>query len=342
VRLSLEVVDLLSNEVMRGFGAVRKRGAEVGGLLLGSIEEGSPTVVRIDGFQPVPCEYRTGPSYQFSEEDSVVFEEAFQRASAVGYYRSHTRDGLTLAPEDLELLDYFFPSSEHIALLIKPYVTSACSAGIFVRENGSFSQTTPLVFPFRRNEMLGAEPPQRRPLMERKPRPTFIPDAGRADAGRPERVAQDLARLGAAAVEQASAPLPEVQSTPAIALLSWSPVIWLTLVCFLALGGFLGFHLARSIPAAAPEGTYSLSLRVARAGENLNLTWNGESPITLAARNGILEIEDGPARKSIDLDAAQLRNGRLIYRNNSKQVRFRLTMSPEARVSVTQTTEWGE
>ncbi len=56
---------------MRGFGSVPKRGAEVGGFLIGTIRPGVPAIVRIDDFEPVACEYRRGPSYLFTEEDGA-------------------------------------------------------------------------------------------------------------------------------------------------------------------------------------------------------------------------------------------------------------------------------
>src|ERR1022692_3898178 len=96
VHLRLDVVDRLAAEVMGGFGSVPKRGAEVGGLLIGTTQPGVPTVVRIDDFEPVACEYRRGPSYQFTEADIVAFGICWGRwqpgvsplAYAVGYFRS--------------------------------------------------------------------------------------------------------------------------------------------------------------------------------------------------------------------------------------------------------------
>src|SRR6185503_7118156 len=95
VHLHLDVVDRLSAEVMRGFSAVPKRGAEVGGILLGSIEPGEVTIVRVEDFEAVPCSYSRGPSYLFSEEEQTAFEEALGRwpgdvlaaATPVGYFR---------------------------------------------------------------------------------------------------------------------------------------------------------------------------------------------------------------------------------------------------------------
>ena len=47
VQLKLELVDRLLPEVMAGFGAVPRRGAEVGGILLGRLERGDRATVAI-------------------------------------------------------------------------------------------------------------------------------------------------------------------------------------------------------------------------------------------------------------------------------------------------------
>src|SRR5579872_2406836 len=94
VHLSVDVVDRMSADIMRGFGLVPKRGAEVGGILLGSIEPGQVSTIRIDDFEAVPCTYARGPSYLLTDAERELFEEVCQRhgTKAVGYYRSHTRD----------------------------------------------------------------------------------------------------------------------------------------------------------------------------------------------------------------------------------------------------------
>ena len=58
VHLHLSVIDRMSAEVMRGFGAVPKRGAEVGGVMLGTIEQGAQTIVKVEDFEPVACDYK--------------------------------------------------------------------------------------------------------------------------------------------------------------------------------------------------------------------------------------------------------------------------------------------
>src|SRR5580658_9922499 len=178
VHLHLDVVDRILSEAMRGFGAVPKRGAEVGGLLIGAVEAGAVSIVRIEDFETVECSYKRGPSYLFTDEDRAAFETACQRypadgsrpAYAVGFYRSSTREGMSLAPEDVELMDKFFPSPANVALLIKPYGTKVSLGGFFFREDSAFQESTPLEFPFRRRELTGEEAPPPRSMMERRPR----------------------------------------------------------------------------------------------------------------------------------------------------------------------------
>src|SRR5260370_42327350 len=105
VHLNLNVVDRLAAEIMRGYGAVPRRGAEVGGVLIGTIEAGAAgsgkpslalSVTKVEDSIAVPCEYRRGPSYLFTEEDGGRFEDASTQPGVIGYFRSHTRDGLSL------------------------------------------------------------------------------------------------------------------------------------------------------------------------------------------------------------------------------------------------------
>ena len=340
VHLRLDVVDRLAAEVVRGFGSVPKRGAEVGGFLVGTIRAGVPAIVRIDDFEAVACEYRRGPSYQFTEEDAVTLEDGWQRlqpsvspsAYAVGYFRSHTRDGFSLAPEDLELLDRFLPGPAHVALLIKPYATKVSVGGFFVREHGEFPEATPLEFPLRRRELLGEEPAPRRPLAE----------------GRAERSANTVT-TGAEEPPQAAFRFdhePPVQYTEPVSARShltrgwvWFPLIFL----FMLLGGALGYELAVTVGARAAASAVedlSLSLSVKKSGDNLHLSWSRRSPAVRYAQKGLLEIDDGGYTRPVTLDAAQLQNGSLIYRSLSNSVRFRMTVFPQARLSVVETFEW--
>lgn len=210
VHISLTMIDRLSVELMRGYGANPKRSPELGGVLIGSVQEGTPTIVRVEDFELVPCQYRRGPSYTFTEEDCGPFELAGTRPDGVGYFRTHTREGLSLGPEDVDLLDHFFGGPNKVALLVKPFATKVSQAGIFIRENGVFPDTTPLEFPFRRQELTGQAAPARRSMMERRPKLRDLdPSSPRSRA----RYSQEGAPVPAAMPDGAGTPLPGSQLT---------------------------------------------------------------------------------------------------------------------------------
>lgn len=156
VRLSYGVIDRLLADVMNDFWAVPKRGAEVGGILLGRVAAGpdSDTLnqVVIEDYECVPCEHRRGPSYVLSEPDRKRLARALRRSgglSVVGYFRSHTRPGLYLDENDMAVVSSLFSAPSDIVLLIRPHATEPGVAGFFVWEQDDMRRHSPyLTFPF--------------------------------------------------------------------------------------------------------------------------------------------------------------------------------------------------
>jgi hypothetical protein len=310
VHLRLDVVDRLAAEFLRGLGAVPKRGAEVGGVLLGSIEPGQlkdTSIVRIEDFEPVPCSYVRGPSYLLTEEDRKLFDEICQRRSPVGYYRSHTREGLSLGPEDINL-------ASNVALLVKPLADKPGVAGFFVRENGVFPEKTPQEFPFRRWEMTGEEPPPSPPAGPVKPAPEIVPLS-------PQQVTES--------------PQLDVPPRPKSRTGIWMVAAFV----FLLLGVLLGYQASR-ITAPRRVSDFAVSLAVERNGDNLMVRWNRDAPAIRSANSGLLEIDDGGEMKRMELDRANLSGGNFIYRNASEKVRFRLVIFLDPGVSVAEELDW--
>jgi hypothetical protein len=336
VHLSLALIDRLSAEVMRGFGLVPKRGAEVGGLLLGTIEQGSPTIVRVEDFEQVPCDYKRGPSYLFTADDGSAFDEACTRStSAVGYFRSHTREGMSLAPEDIEIMEQYFPSPSSVVLLIRPFATKVSIASFFFREDGLFQSAAPLEFPFRYRELTGQEAPQRRPMIERMPRRRDV----EIEAA-PPRVDHEPEFI-----DEPRRARPAPGFLPPAKTRSKGGGVWLPLsFVFLLLGVVLGYQAAVTMGAKASSagaaGDYSLGLTVTKEGANLSVKWDREASAVKAAQKGVLEIEDGGKTKLVDLDAAQLSNGNIVFTNSTGTVHFRLILHPLPSVTVTQAVEW--
>ncbi|MEO5926893.1 MAG: hypothetical protein ABIR70_23970 [Bryobacteraceae bacterium] len=348
VHLHLAVVDRLNAEIMRGFALVPKRGAEVGGVLFGSIETGQGTVVRVDDFEPVACEYRRGPSYYLSESEQETLGDTAggERGGlrAVGYYRSHTREGtMGLGSEDLDLIGRYFQDLSQVALLVRPFATKVGVAGFFPREDGAFPPETPLEFPFRRREMMGEEAPARRSMHERRPRNR---------ERRPEPQEYESRGTQVQAAEYAPEYAPEyVPEAP----LTWeefadppkprSPWFWVLLsVVLLALGAAVGYQLALTYTPGLPQAgeAFALDLAVVSNGDSLAVRWNRESPAVRSAQRGVLEILDGEFSKSVTLDAAHLKEGTVVYQNSSPKVQFRLVMFLSSNTTLNETVDWSK
>jgi TonB family protein len=155
VSIPLAVIDQLEREAVESFRSLSSRGSEIGGILFGGVQAGSPQVVAIDSYQPVECEYSGGPLYRLTDAELARLDRAIEQrlasgVRAVGFYRTHTRKGLSLDTDDLALFDSRFREAHHIALLIRPAATKVSMAGIFFREDGTIhGDASCLEFPFR-------------------------------------------------------------------------------------------------------------------------------------------------------------------------------------------------
>lgn len=357
MHLRLTVVDRLGAEIMRGFGAVPKRGAEVGGLLLGTVEQGEKAIVRIEEFEAVPCEYRRGPSYLLTEEERGTFAAAVDAARSsqagsrpVGYYRSHTREGaLGLDTEDRELVDEHFPGEADVVLMVRPFATKVSIGGVFARVNGSFPEETPLEFPFRRREMTGEEAPARRSLEDRGSRGRRGRDE--APPQPPQEQPRGYESLAAPPPADYSATPIEYGAPPAIYGAGaevqsqkrgwvWVPLSFLFLVIGLALGYQTALTFAPELKKREGAKAFALNVTAGRNGDSLTVRWDRESPAIEVAESGLLEIEDNGVTKSVTLDSGHLKEGTVVYQNTSDRVRFRLVIVLGPHLNLIDTVEW--
>lgn len=165
VQLPLALIDRLEREVVENFRSLTSRGSEIGGILLGTATPGSPFRVYIDDFELIECDYSRGPLYRFSDADMGRFERAIEQRAAggfrvAGFFRSHTRKGLSLDAEDLAFFCARFRDPSHVALLVRPYASKASTAGFFLWEGGAVQgEASALEFPFRSSQLTGARPP---------------------------------------------------------------------------------------------------------------------------------------------------------------------------------------
>jgi hypothetical protein len=334
------------------FGSLPRRGAEVGGILLGAVSGGG-RIVRVEDYYEVPIEYRRGPSYLLSEPDTKTFAEALAKlrnnpassARPIGYFRSQTRDGVGLAEEDLDLVARSFSDPETIILLIRPYGTKPSTAGFYFKEDGQFQSGAPLLeFPFSRKDLA---PDDSTPAPER-------PARGASSASRMRRAAAAAKQSEPAVsvVEQEPAATtwvpgePETIAAPIPVETEKSSRSWMWLpvsLIFLLLGVLAGFQAAMRVGPEALGGLdpYALSLSVTPSGNDLQVKWDRQSRAIRKALKGTLTIEDGDYRKPIELDADRLQGGsEVVYRHYSNHVRFRLEVFPKDSTSVAETVDW--
>lgn len=351
--IDYDVVDRLGFDIMRGFGAVPRRGAEVGGILLGSAEASDRIVLRIEDFVPVACEHARGPSYILSDNDRKAFDETLERWApapdkriyAIGYYRSNTRELLQLAPEDVDLIDASFPQMTAVCLLVKPFATRVSEAALFTRENGRMpTAAVQEVFPFRRKE-LGGGKPTRRPRGMDAPDPEMEAAAtGYTLSEEPQPAPQPEASADTPATAAAPTAGPAVQPTAAGRSKLRSGWVWIPLsFIFLLLGVVLGFQIALSYRGqqaqAQAADPYVLELTAVQFGENLHLKWNPDAAAFHNARRGLLHIQDGDNSKIVELRQEDLSRGGVLYRNATDNVTFRMEVFPRDRVSVSESLE---
>lgn len=306
VYLSLNVVDAVLQDVLRGFGSLPKRGAEVGGLLLGRI---SGSAVWIDAHDPIPCGYAHGPSYELKGKDEERLQRAIKQYGdrVLGLYRSDTRDALTLDGEDLRVLEKHFPSSNSVALLIRPFATKVSRAGFFYRTNGGFHPATPLEFPFSK-KLLHKE-------SEAAPTPTVVLEPNE--------------------------PGPAVETPAAPAQAPARRDVWAAaLTLAVALGWSGGYFTARRTAPPPDPSTYRLGLRVQRTSGQFRVTWDRQAPPLRSSSRGELRVEDQGRVKLVPLQLDQLRMGEAIYESISARVRFELRVQQTSGAVLSEVTEF--
>jgi len=379
VHLRAEAVDQIGVAVMLGFGALRKRGAEAGGLLLGTVQRGGKTVVRVEKFVAVHCSHLYGPSYVLSEDDLLGMDRLAASYSAdsgsllrvVGFFRSHTREPLQLTEADLALLDAQFPNPEDICLLVKPFPTRPSEAIFLTRQGGAFSvEPQTETFVFRRKEMQLPPAPRRERSVSHGPGEALAEGIGLEAAGFAPEAAREMSRtrmgrprLGREDRQSEAARQPELEAEAPggitrLALdvqgelqsdVRKAPVrryrwvwLWLSFV-FLLLGGFIGGALTLTTMVVRSEvrsrDTYSTGLTVERAGEKIRLKWNPGLPVVQRALRAELAIEEGGATKTEPLSTSDLAHGGIVYRGAAGRVIFHLTLFLSDHASFSETVE---
>jgi TonB family protein len=160
VKLEPELIRELRCNAIQAFLAIRRRGLEIGGLLLGEVRKGCPTVFEVTGFAEVPCEHRFGPAYTLDEPDRVALATMITgypqdgAVQLVGLYRSYTGRDAEPDEADRELVRMFFRSREFVCLVLQPVSSESCVAGFRFWNDGEMrTQQSGPMFPFDAAQM---------------------------------------------------------------------------------------------------------------------------------------------------------------------------------------------
>jgi len=314
VHFELDALTRLGREILRGFGVVPRRSVEVGGILLGKAEPapgGNGWTVFIEDFEPVACRHRNGPAYQLVDEDLARFEELLapwkaaegRRIYAVGFYRSHVREGFSLSSDDLELFQNHFSSDWNMALLVKPFATRPSVGGFFFRENGIINADAPYKeFPIR--------------LRDHESEGT----AATASVGTKLPADMTLRQIPTAAGDAAEI-TPSGKKDPRWV---WIPLSFVFLLLGVGLGFWLGLSLKTPPSQVADTSARRLSLWVQPRDGGLRVQWDRSSWPIQTASGGKLLIDEGGRQKTVDLDVRVLRNGSIQYNQSGTEVTFRM------------------
>ncbi len=349
IHVDFNVVDRLAMDVMRGFGAVPKRGVEVGGLLLGSIIKGESLVVRIEDFVPITCDYMRGPSYLLTENDEAKFRDAVEQAKAavgseprlVGIYRSHTREALGLADEDLERFETYCSDPDQIILLVRPFATRTSVGAFFFQENGGFRQESSYQeFPFKRRDLGGGASMPVRSFASELPTMVAVSE---------EQQGPDLREWVKTRGGESKPSAPRVEkvrrepSSPAVQFRSrwvWIPLSFVFLIVGVVVGFQSALMLNKNELQRGTTNTVELELSAKTENGKIVVRWDRASTAIHEAVSGSLRIMDGEYSKMVNLDSRQLQNGSVIYMNAENKVSFRLEVTTRQKTTITETVEY--
>jgi len=336
IEYSLVVIEEIRHEVAQGFQRLSRGGIEVGGVLYGTRDGRTVSVLAM---RPMSCEHARGPAFLLSDKDRVTLNEQILRDKedpqlegliSVGWFLSHTRSEIALTESDQEIYSIFFPAPWQVTLVIRPGRGGSMRAGFFVREADGTVKTEPSYLEFNFPDRLAGvlERGGDRPPRERRDRQQATHFRADAESGAVAVVAGATAGNTAAAVapRRESAPFAltgptfgSAQPPPSTGPRKW-PWLMAWAAVMLLLAG-LGWRLW--MQSIAPE---PITLAVVEHDGQLQVEWNHSAKMVTEAVRGSLEISDGGDSKTIALSREMLASGNLTYVRKTGDVEVRMTV----------------
>jgi len=327
IQYSKELMNSISEAAWEGLQKVPRRGLEIGGVLYG---ERDGEEIRILEWRPIGCEHSSGPSFDLSARDKESLRlllndpaGAPEELLPVGWFHSHTKDGVSLSEEDLALYQTFFPGNWQVALVLRPHTYEAPRAGFFFREEDGSVQAEKSYGEFelsRRSRRLpvGFDPsnPQlRSPLRDGSPasvsRAAPLATPAAAEARSENRTSPSLAPEFAVP-DAAEVPRPQTSRRWSVWLIAAVPVV-AVLVLLIA-------------PLLDTSVSDVVGLQAWDSGGQLVVEWNHAAAPVIAAEGGSLRIADGSNQYELELSGEELRTGSITYVHETGDVEFQLDL----------------
>jgi len=345
IEYSLRALDDIRLAVMDAFFSLPRGGAEIGGILLG---QRLRRRVVIDDYLPLDCEHASGPSFTLSQRDRDALVELLASAERdpdglrpIGWYHSHTRSEIFLSEADLGLHERYFPEPWQVALVLKPHTFQPTRAGFFFREkDGSIHGTDTyqefVLEPLPVRPVPGGVAPATEsapaPRLPREPDPhgpviTVVAEAAPPGPAPPAEPAPE-----ASTRPTADLPLPSFLAPPTERKSHRFLVPALAIAICLAVvaAGYQTRDLwLPGLTAAiwpSPSPPLFIRLNTSDSDGQLQIQWDGNSPMVRRATDAILEIDDGPVRQEIQLDARHLQAGTITYGRQGARVDIKLAI----------------
>ena len=335
------VRETICSHVDEGMRALRRGGAEVGGLLIAPKTSGGS--VSVEQLVTIPIEYRFGPSFRLSASDFNFLEQmvaAVQERSSdavVGFYRSWTRGAARLRDQDLEIFQAVeractsYAEDFRFFMVLAPASKDVLSIQVAIRQDQSWDEW--------QSHRVSAQPLD---SVLATPQPEALPETPRPPAPPPQPPAPPLQPVSpppAPRVAASEPPRPAASATGARRVPAWlyGAASIVLLAGAIAVYSWMNFHPqppvpAAGLPAAVPGARTGFAANP--QGNMWKLTWNRDAVAALHPTGAVLSIRDGDNERQIPLAEADLASGMVFYTPQSGNLIFKFAVATSGSTPV--------
>jgi hypothetical protein len=300
-----------------GLRKLSRGGIEQGGVLFG---RRAGKTVQVHAWREIPCQHLRGPAFLLSNEDkqglaalleNAQRDPALQVLEPVGWFVSHTRQGLSLTDDDQDVGRQFFGEPQQISVVLHPVKGKATEGILFVRDSAG--------------ELVGED--SRRSFESREFPPVMLPEIGQ-----PEPAQREMTRPARQAHAGAGMKTrPNSAPPPAAAAASDDAPFWRRVPgwAYASIGVLLCGALVLAIPTRrGPEESTgeALQLRLQDAKGQLRIEWDKNSRTILGADGATLYVTDGRPLAPVELDKDTAQRGFITYGRLSEDVTVRMVV----------------